>query len=147
MKNGGYELMLHYATLRCWSRCHYPLLRFPWRSQDMVNSGHGQCDVCCLMIKLSQPGCYHNVLLLVMYHGSGDNNLSSITWPAGSHCAWSVCVFRLVWCSPDSKQQSSRRHWLRNTVVLLGKPLFKSKFLNCPTDFILASCFIKFYTE
>ena len=116
--------MLHYATLRCWSRCHYPLLRFPWRSQDMVNSGHGQCDVCCLMIKLSQPGCYHNVLLLVMYHGSGDNNLSSITWPAGSHCAWSVCVFRLVWCSPDSKQQSSRRHWLRNTVVLLGKPLF-----------------------
>ena len=62
---------------------------------------------CCLMIKLSQPGCYYEVLLLDMYHGSGDNNLSSITWPAGSHCAWSVCVFRLVWCSPDPKQQST----------------------------------------
>ena len=93
--------MLHYATVLI------PMLFLvphgaarTWSTQDMAN-------VMLYMIKLSQPGCYHNVLLLGMYHGSGDNNLSSITWPAGSHCAWSVSVFRLVWCFPDPKQQST----------------------------------------
>ena len=96
--------MLHYATVLIQMLFLVPHgAARTWSTQDMAN-------VMLYMIKLSQPGCYHDVLLLVMYHGSGDNNLSSITWPAGSHCAWSVCVFRLVWCSPDSKQQSSRRH-------------------------------------
>ena len=59
--------------------------------------------------RLLQRYCF-----LIMYHDSGSNSLSFITWPAGSQCACSVCVLCVFWCHPEA----APRYWFDAAVVI-----------------------------